>query len=55
VKTKQRTSTIDYTKVTEQDMINLANRQFNVADVPQPVRDEYFRLWGEYKLTLTLK
>jgi hypothetical protein len=55
IRAKQGTSTIDYTKVTEQDMIELANRQFNVADVPQTIRDEYFRLWNEYKLTLTLK
>ena len=36
-------------------MINLANRQFDVADVPQIVRDEYFNLWNDYKLTLTFK
>ena len=55
VRAKQGTSTIDYAKVTEQDMINLANRQFDVADVPQIVRDEYFNLWNDYKLTLTFK
>ncbi len=36
-------------------MIDLANHQFKVADVPQAKRDEYFRLWNEYKHTLTLK
>ncbi|CAN5437429.1 hypothetical protein BH10BAC1_BH10BAC1_11770 [soil metagenome] len=52
IRAKQGASSIDYSKVSEQDMIDLANRQFDVADVPQIVRDEYFKLWNDYKLTL---
>lgn len=55
VRLKQGTSSIDYTKVTEQEIIDLANRQFIVAEVPQAVREQYFKLWNDYKLTLTLK
>jgi hypothetical protein len=55
IRAKQGTTQIDYSKVTNEEILNLANRQFDVADVPQAVRDEYFRLWNAYIKTLTIK
>ncbi len=55
MRVKQALSKVDYAKVTIEEMLELANRQFNVADVPQSVRDEYFKLWNEYIQTLIIK
>ncbi|HEY8935585.1 MAG TPA: hypothetical protein VIM65_10215, partial [Cyclobacteriaceae bacterium] len=55
MRTKQGLSKVDYTKITTEDILLLANRQFDAADVPQNVRDEYFKLWNEYIKTLMIK
>ena len=55
IRAKQGTSQIDYSKVTKDEITILANRQFDVADVPQIVRKEYFLLWDNYVKTLTIK
>lgn len=46
-------SEIDYAKLTKDDILKLAGRQFDAADVPKIVRDEYYKLWEEYLNTLT--
>lgn len=51
----QGTSKIDYTKITMEDILKLAERQFDAADVPQAVRDEYYKLWKDYIKTLNKK
>ena len=37
------------------DILKLAERQFDAADVPKVVRDEYYKLWDEYLTTLANK
>jgi hypothetical protein len=32
--------------------MDLSKRQFDAADVPQEIRDEYYKLWREYIKTL---
>jgi hypothetical protein len=46
-------SNINYSVVTKDEIIILAERQFNAADGPQIVRDEYYKLWDSYIKTLT--
>ena len=52
---KQGLSKVDYTKVTKDDILGLAKKQFDAADTPQLVRDEYYKLWDDYLQTLTPK
>lgn len=52
MKIKQGANRVDYSKVTKEEIMELANRQFDAANVPKEVRDEYFRLWNEYLETL---
>lgn len=51
----QGTSKIDYSKITKEDILKLAEKQFDAADVPKVVRDEYYKIWEEYLNTLTSK
>jgi hypothetical protein len=53
--TLQGTSKVDYAKITKDDILKLAERQFDAADVPKAVRDEYYKLWEDYIKTLTKK
>jgi hypothetical protein len=53
--TLQGTSKVDYTKITRDDILKLAERQFDAADVPKEVRDDYYKLWEDYIKTLTKK
>ena len=48
-------SDIDYARLTKDDILKLAERQFDAADVPKAVRDDYYKLWNEYLTTLTIK
>jgi restriction endonuclease S subunit len=48
-------SNIDYSKITKADILKLAERQFDAADVPKVVRDEYYKLWEDYLKTLIKK
>ncbi len=52
---KQGVTKIDYSKVTKDDILDLAKKQFDAADTPQLVRDEYYNLWDDYLKTLTPK
>lgn len=52
IKIKQGTTKVDYSKVTKEEILELANRQFDAANVPKEVRKEYFKLWNEYLETL---
>ena len=45
-------SNVNYTKVTKDEILKLAERQFDAADVPKIVRDEYYILWENYLKTL---
>jgi hypothetical protein len=36
----------DWRQITEGQIIDLANNMFDVADVPTPVRDEYWQQWN---------
>lgn len=51
---KTRENLLSLLEVTKEEIVELANRQFDAANVPKEVRDEYFRLWNEYLETLTL-
>ena len=51
----QGLSKVDYSKLTKNDILKLAERQFDEADVPKVVREEYYKLWEAYILTLTSK
>jgi hypothetical protein len=55
IKNLQGMSKIDYSKITREDILKLAERQFEAADVPMVVRDEYYKLWENYLKTLTKK
>jgi len=46
---------VDYEKISEDEIISLAEKQFDAADVPKKVRDEYYLRWREYKKSLTRK
>lgn len=48
-------SNIDYGSLTENDILKLAERQFDAADVPKIVRDEYYTRWKDYSSKLTKK
>jgi hypothetical protein len=48
-------SNIDYIKITKEDILKLAEKQFDAANVPMVVRDEYYKLWEDYLKTLTKK
>ncbi|MCL5244259.1 hypothetical protein M4I21_00455 [Cellulophaga sp. 20_2_10] len=50
---KQGVTKVDYSKVTKDDILDLAKKQFDAADTPQLVRDEYYKLWDDYLKTLT--
>ena len=52
---KQGLTKVDYSQITKDDILDLAKRQFDVADVPQIVRDDYYKLWDDYLKTLTPK
>jgi len=53
--TIQGSSKVDYSKITQADILKLAERQFDAANVPKALRDEYYKLWEEYLKTLTKK
>ena len=55
IRTSQGLSKVDYTKVTKDDILDLAKKQFDAADTPRLVRDEYYKLWDDYLKTLTPK
>lgn len=44
---------VDYSIVTKDEILKLAERQFNAAEVPKIVRDKYYKLWDDYIKTLT--
>ena len=46
---------VNYSLVTKDEILRLAERQFDAADVPKVVRDEYYKLWDEYLKTLTTR
>jgi len=48
-------SDVNYSKITKDDILILAERQFDAADVPHVVRDAYYKRWEEYLKTLILK
>jgi len=52
IRAKQGGTKVDYTKVTKEDVLKLSERQFDAADVPKVVRDEYYKLWKEYSDSL---
>jgi hypothetical protein len=39
----------------QEDILKLAERQFDAADVPTIVRDEYYTLWESYLKTIIKK
>jgi hypothetical protein len=51
----QATSKVDYSKISKEEILKLAEKQFDAAGVPKVVREEYFKLWEEYLKTLTSK
>jgi hypothetical protein len=53
--TIQGSSKIDYSKITQVEILKLAEKQFDAANVPKALRDEYYKLWKEYLKTLTKK
>jgi hypothetical protein len=46
---------VNYSLVTKDEILRLAERQFDAADVPKVVRDEYYKLWDDYLKTLTTR
>jgi hypothetical protein len=44
---------VNYSLVSKDEILKLAERQFDAADVPRIVRDEYYKLWDDYLNTLT--
>jgi len=46
---------LDYTKISKKEVIELSERQFDGAKVPNFVRNEYYKLWEQHLKTLTLR
>ena len=44
---------VNYSLITDAQLLNLAERQFDAALVPQKVRKSYYEKWNLYKTTLT--
>lgn len=55
IKQKQGKANVDYTLVSKEEILIIAEKQFNAADVPQNVRDKYYLAWETYLLTLKKK
>jgi hypothetical protein len=46
---------VDYSRVSESEMLELSEAQFNAANVPKNVRALYYTKWNEFKATLKSK
>jgi hypothetical protein len=46
---------VDYSKVSEQEILQLSERQFDAANTPENVRKAYYLKWNLYKQSLKLK
>ncbi|MEL7004024.1 MAG: hypothetical protein AAFN93_14980, partial [Bacteroidota bacterium] len=52
MKRLQGSSSVDYTKISKEEILELAERQFDAADVPEIVREKYYSLWEDFLKTL---
>ena len=46
------TTKVNYSNITEKQIISLAERQFDAANVPKYIRDAYYNNWNIYKTSL---